>query len=170
MYQKILIVCVGNICRSPTGERLLQKKLPERQIASAGIRALTGNDADFQAIKTALRHGVVIAGHTARQLTVDMCRQADLILVMEPAHIEAVADILPAARSKTMLFGQWLHKKASSTLTAKAMKCLKPCLSSLKKPPHFGQKNFSTPQIAEPQETFPYVDKKCFPKSRRRPG
>jgi protein-tyrosine phosphatase len=28
MYQKILIVCVGNICRSPTGERLLQKKLP----------------------------------------------------------------------------------------------------------------------------------------------
>ena len=98
MYQKILIVCVGNICRSPTGERLLKKKLPERQIASAGIRALTGNDADFQAIKTALRHGVVIAGHTARQLTVGMCRQADLILVMEPAHIEAVADILPGAQ------------------------------------------------------------------------
>ena len=112
MYQKILIVCVGNICRSPTGERLLQKKLPGHQIASAGIRALTGNDADFQAIKTALRHGVVIAGHTARQLTVGMCRQADLILVMEPAHIEAVADILPAAHSKTMLFGQWLHKKS----------------------------------------------------------
>ncbi len=99
-----------------------------------------------------------------------MCRQADLILVMEPAHIEAVADILPAARSKTMLFGQWLHKKASPTLTAKTMKCLRPFLSNSKQPPHVGPKNFSKPPIAQPQETFPYVDKKCFPKSRLRPG
>ncbi|UOO82370.1 low molecular weight phosphotyrosine protein phosphatase [Uruburuella testudinis] len=112
MYQNILIVCVGNICRSPTGERLLQSKLPKLNVSSAGIRALAGRDADFQAIKTALNHGTIVAGHTARQLTAEMCRQADLILVMEPGHIDAVADILPAARSKTMLFGQWLPRKS----------------------------------------------------------
>ncbi|MDO5639126.1 MAG: hypothetical protein Q4G28_04590 [Neisseria sp.] len=111
MYQNILIVCVGNICRSPTGERLLQQKLPGLSISSAGIRALSGKDADFQAIKTALKHGTVVAGHTARQLTAEMCEQADLILVMEQNHIDQVADILPAARSKTMLFGQWLPQK-----------------------------------------------------------
>ncbi len=111
MYQNILIVCVGNICRSPTGERLLQKKLPGLKVSSAGLRALAGKDADFQAIKTALQHGTVVAGHTARQLTEQMCEKADLILVMEQNHIDQVADILPAARSKTMLFGQWLPQK-----------------------------------------------------------
>ncbi|WP_373746115.1 low molecular weight protein-tyrosine-phosphatase [Neisseria dentiae] len=112
MYQKILIVCIGNICRSPTAERLLQQKMPHLQVSSAGLRALSGKDADLQAIRTALRRGVVIAGHTARQLTAAMCEAADLILVMEPRHIDGVADILPAARSKTMLFGQWLPKKS----------------------------------------------------------
>ncbi len=84
MYQKILIVCIGNICRSPTAERLLQQKMPHLQVSSAGLRALAGKDADLQAIRTALRRGVVIAGHTARQLTAAMCEEADLILVMEP--------------------------------------------------------------------------------------
>ena len=111
MYHNILIVCLGNICRSPTAERIMQKNLPGHQISSAGIKALAGKDADFQAIKTALKHGVIVAGHTARQLTAPMCEQADLILVMEPSQIDMVADIHPPARSKTMLFAQWLPKK-----------------------------------------------------------
>ena len=89
----------------------MQKKLPGHQISSAGIKALAGKDADFQAIKTALKHGVIVAGHTARQLTAQMCEQADLILVMEPSQIDMVADIHSPARSKTMLFAQWLPKK-----------------------------------------------------------
>ena len=111
MFQNILVVCMGNICRSPTAERILQKKLPNHRISSAGINALAGKDADFQAIKTALKHGVIVAGHTARQLTPQMCDEADLILVMEPAHIDMVADIQPSARSKAFLLAQWLPKK-----------------------------------------------------------
>lgn len=111
MFNNILVVCHGNICRSPTAERILQKKLPKHRISSAGIKALEGTDADFQAIKTALKHGVVVAGHTARQLTADMCDDADLILVMESKQINQVADIQPSARSKTILFAQWLNKK-----------------------------------------------------------
>ena len=72
---------------------------------------MAGKDADFQAIKTALKHGVIVAGHTARQLTPQMCDEADLILVMEPAHIDMVADIQPSARSKAFLLAQWLPKK-----------------------------------------------------------
>ncbi len=111
MFQYILVVCMGNICRSPTAERILQKKLPNHRISSAGINALAGKDADFQAIKTALKHGVIVAGHTARQLTPKMCDEADLILVMELAHIDMVADIQPSARSKAFLLAQWLPKK-----------------------------------------------------------
>ena len=72
MFQNILVVCMGNICRSPIAERILQKKLPGLRVSSVGINALVGKDADFQAIKTALKHGVVVAGHTARQLTPEM--------------------------------------------------------------------------------------------------
>ncbi|WP_416191297.1 low molecular weight protein-tyrosine-phosphatase [Neisseria sp. CCUG12390] len=111
MFKNILVVCHANICRSPTAERILQKKLPDHRVSSAGIKALAGKSADLQAIKTALKHGIVVAGHTARQLTAEMCDEADLILVMEPEQIDRVADILPSARSKTILFGQWLPKK-----------------------------------------------------------
>ena len=75
------------------------------------VRPASTHWRDFQAIKTALKHGVVVAGHTARQLTPEMCNAADLILVMEPAHIDMVADILPSARGKTILLAQWLPKK-----------------------------------------------------------
>jgi len=40
MFDSILVVCVGNICRSPTGERLLKQHLPDKEIASAGIVCL----------------------------------------------------------------------------------------------------------------------------------
>ncbi|MCP3702667.1 MAG: low molecular weight phosphotyrosine protein phosphatase, partial [Alteromonas sp.] len=33
MFNKILVVCVGNICRSPIGERYLQKLLPNKEVA-----------------------------------------------------------------------------------------------------------------------------------------
>ncbi|MBJ6973770.1 low molecular weight phosphotyrosine protein phosphatase, partial [Vibrio cholerae] len=37
MFNNILVVCVGNICRSPIGERLLKQQLPHKNIASAGL-------------------------------------------------------------------------------------------------------------------------------------
>ena len=42
-FNRILVVCVGNICRSPTGERLLQGYLKQGQtVTSAGVAALVG--------------------------------------------------------------------------------------------------------------------------------
>ncbi len=42
MFNNILVVCVGNICRSPTAERLLQRYHPELKVESAGLGALVG--------------------------------------------------------------------------------------------------------------------------------
>lgn len=106
MFNKILVVCVGNICRSPTGEALLKKRLPKHSVASAGVGALVGRPADVQAAAAAT--GLDMSAHCARQLTADIAAEYDLILVMEQSHIDAVAAIAPAARGKTMLFGQWL--------------------------------------------------------------
>ncbi|ENM3904407.1 low molecular weight phosphotyrosine protein phosphatase [Vibrio cholerae] len=115
MFNKILVVCVGNICRSPTGERVLQKLLPHKTIASAGIAAeksrLVGKPADAMAIEVAAEHGVDVENHHSQQLTPQLCSQYDLILVMEKGHMEALTQIAPEARGKTMLFGQWIGQK-----------------------------------------------------------
>ncbi|CAD7545952.1 protein tyrosine phosphatase [Aeromonas hydrophila] len=107
MFGKILVVCVGNICRSPTGERLLRERLPGRQVSSAGVSALVDKPADKVASEVAQLHGLSLEGHSARQLTRVLCQDADLILVMEKGHISAVTAIDPGARGKTMLFGHW---------------------------------------------------------------
>jgi protein-tyrosine phosphatase len=82
--------------------------LPNKEIASAGIGALVGKPADKQATLVAQEHGLSLEGHLAQQLTAELCREFDLILVMEQGHIGAVTKIAPEARGKTMLFGHWL--------------------------------------------------------------
>ncbi|MEC5317859.1 protein tyrosine phosphatase [Brenneria populi subsp. brevivirga] len=111
MFDSILVVCVGNICRSPTGERLLKQALPAKRIASAGLGALVGKPADATAAEIASQHGLSLDGHSAQQLTSSLCRRYDLILVMEKGHIDAVGRIAPEVRGKTMLFGHWLNQQ-----------------------------------------------------------
>lgn len=110
-FERILTVCIGNICRSPTAERLLVKYAPEKTISSAGIYALVGKAADAQACLVAEQNGISLAGHVARQLSPELCAENDLILVMEKGHIEEVVRLCPSARSKIMLLTQWTDRK-----------------------------------------------------------
>ncbi|MDA7746712.1 protein tyrosine phosphatase [Psychromonas sp.] len=111
MFEKILVVCVGNICRSPSGEYLFKKMLPNKTIASAGVGALVGKPADKMASTVALEHDLSLEGHQAQQLTSALCREYDLVLVMEQGHVDAVTNIAPEARGKTMLLSHWTDKK-----------------------------------------------------------
>lgn len=109
MFHSILVVCTGNICRSPIGERLLRQQLPGRQVTSAGIFGLEGRPADASAQAVALRHGLSLEGHVARRVTYSLLQQSDLILVMEPEHLRFIATMAPENRGKSLLFGQWLE-------------------------------------------------------------
>ncbi|EIV3802294.1 protein tyrosine phosphatase [Klebsiella aerogenes] len=111
MFDSILVICTGNICRSPIGERLLRRALPEKRIDSAGVGALVNHEADASAIRVAEKHGVSLAGHKGTQFTSALGRQYDLLLVMEVSHLEQVSRIAPEVRGKTMLFGHWLNGK-----------------------------------------------------------
>lgn len=102
-FDRVLVVCVGNICRSPTAEFLLQQALPGKQIESAGLAAVTGADMEPLARQVAEAHGLPCPPHRARQLTRELCRQADIILVMEARHRDGVAQLCPEARGKTFL-------------------------------------------------------------------
>lgn len=111
MFKSVLVVCTGNICRSPTAERRLRQLLPHMKIDSAGVGALVGHEADQQASLIAEKHGLSLEGHKGQQFSAQLARQYDLILVMEQSHIEQVTRQAMEARGKTLLLGQWLDKK-----------------------------------------------------------
>ncbi|WP_281080997.1 protein tyrosine phosphatase [Klebsiella quasivariicola] len=111
MFNSILVVCTGNICRSPIGERILKQLLPTMQVDSAGTAALIDHNADNSAIKIAKKHGVSLEGHKGKQFTAKLARNYDLILAMEKSHINQIEKIAPEARGKTMLFGHWLENR-----------------------------------------------------------
>ncbi|QSI20405.1 protein tyrosine phosphatase [Proteus mirabilis] len=110
MFNNILVVCMGNICRSPTGERLLQAHFPNKKVHSAGIIAKDDRPAYDSAIRIAQQHDLCLDNHQSRRLTSELCKGADLILVMENDHIDRIHQQFPETRGKVMLFGQWINK------------------------------------------------------------
>ncbi|MEI6993286.1 protein tyrosine phosphatase, partial [Klebsiella pneumoniae] len=98
MFNSILVLCTGNICRSPIAERILRDFFPEKEIDSAGLGALVGKPADASAINVAEKNGISLQGHKGRQFTAEMGRRYQLILVMERMHLEQVSNIAPELR------------------------------------------------------------------------
>lgn len=115
MFNRILTVCTGNICRSPAAEFLLRQRIEKTgkrvDARSAGIGALVNHPAE-DATRAMLRaRGVDLSSHRARQLTRERLRWAELVLVMEKHHRDAVLAIDPTARGKTFLLGHWIRKE-----------------------------------------------------------
>ncbi len=109
MFNRILTVCVGNICRSPTAEVLLREKLhaPKFSISSAGISALVGEPIEPTALAILQARGHVTPEHQGRQLSREMLHAADVILAMERRHIEHILAMAPEVRGRTFLLGKW---------------------------------------------------------------
>lgn len=109
MFKKILIVCIGNICRSPTAENLLRDALVHSgaEISSAGLAALEGQTIESTARVVLEENGHTPRAHKARQLTHDTVIASDLILAMEKRHLEDILKIAPEARGKVFLLGKW---------------------------------------------------------------
>ena len=109
MFDKILVVCAGNICRSPIGEVMLAKGLPSKQVSSAGLVAKNGMAADPMSVELCSEANLELSGHRATKLTAEVCAANDLILVMEPQHVRDIASNFPQASGKTLLIGKWIQ-------------------------------------------------------------
>ena len=109
MIQRALIVCVGNICRSPMAEILMRRELAQAgvDVGSAGLAAMAGQGIDPRAEAVLQAHGLSGSAHTARQLTSQHVAEADLVLAMEKRHLAALHAIAPQARGKIFLLGRW---------------------------------------------------------------
>lgn len=113
MFDSVLVVCAGNICRSPTAEYVLKSKLAGKNVAvsSAGLTALEGKPADAQAQQIASAHNIDMSEHQGRQITSNLVANNSVILVMEQRHINDLCARYPQARGKTFLLGKWVGDK-----------------------------------------------------------
>ena len=107
MFNRILVVCTGNICRSPIVEGWLKTKLPGKIVESAGTGALVGEGADPDSVAVAADHGIDLTRHRARQLTGQLLREADLVLALDRTHADWINRQFPEMRGKVHLLGKW---------------------------------------------------------------
>lgn len=98
--RNVLVVCLGNICRSPMAEGLLASALPDVEVSSAGLSAMSGYAADPMACELMGARGLDIAQHRARQINLDMCQRAELVLVMDHDQRRLVEQRYPFAVGK----------------------------------------------------------------------
>ncbi|AQG99877.1 protein tyrosine phosphatase [Burkholderia sp. KK1] len=100
MIGSVLMVCEGNICRSPLAAAMLAREMPELEVTSAGTHALVGAPADPTIAEIARAHGLTLDAHRATQVDTPLAYAADLILTMTHSQREWVETAFPSTRGK----------------------------------------------------------------------
>lgn len=97
MTKSILCVCLGNICRSPTGEAALQAVLPKVRVDSAGTSDWHIGNPPYGPMQAAARvRGYDLSTQRARQVQTEDFRRFDLILAMDSSNLADLQAIRPA--------------------------------------------------------------------------
>lgn len=97
----ILLVCTGNLCRSPMAEGLLRQRLADEGLAdrhrvfSAGVWAVDGHPASENAVAVMAERGIDIGDHVAHTINAGDVAEADLILVMSRDHARMIHNTWP---------------------------------------------------------------------------
>jgi protein-tyrosine-phosphatase len=112
--KSILLVCTGNICRSPLAASLLERALGERaaegiRVSSAGTGAWDGAPVSEGAYLVGLERGLDLSGHRARLLTRELVEQADLILTMARHHRARVDEL--GGEGRVFVLGEYAGRE-----------------------------------------------------------
>ena len=109
---RILTVCVGNLCRSPLAERLLQQRLDDVRpgfavVTSAGTRAPEGRAMEETAAANLKRLGGTADGFVARRLTTEILSEVDLVLTATKDLRTEVLRLAPGGMRRTFTMGEF---------------------------------------------------------------
>lgn len=100
---KVLMVCLGNICRSPLAEGILQNKLPAEDfvVDSAGTGGWhAGESPDPRSIKTAKKYGIDISHQKARKFKKSDFEDFDFIFAMDHSNYRDILALAPNEKAK----------------------------------------------------------------------
>ncbi len=109
----ILLVCTGNMARSPLAEAMLKALMHVHgsagaaEVASAGTGTYSGIPATREAQSVAAEMGLDLSGHSSRPVDADMVSKNDLILAMEGFHRDFILRNFPAAAGKIFTLGEF---------------------------------------------------------------
>jgi protein-tyrosine phosphatase len=109
VFESVLIVCLGNVCRSPVAEFLFRDAFAGRgiRVGSAGLGALVGQPLAAEARAWLDGRGIDASTHRARQLDMAMLRDATLVLSVEASQLRALARCAPQYSGKCFLLSRW---------------------------------------------------------------
>jgi protein-tyrosine phosphatase len=109
--RSILVICKGNICRSPLAEAYLKALIEKYSlptiVQSAGLETSFGKPAHRFAQVVGAQGGLLLDHHTTQPLHRDQVERADIILVMEWQQRSRVLKLYPQARRKVFLLRQF---------------------------------------------------------------
>lgn len=100
----LLVVCAGNVCRSPYLEAVLRRELPHIRIASAGFVGFDRGVPEH-ALKAAARRGVDLSKFRSRVLELQRARTADLIVVMDQRQARYLNELAGIPRRRIIIAG-----------------------------------------------------------------
>jgi protein-tyrosine phosphatase len=105
---RILVICTGNVCRSPYLERRLRQLLAGHDVVveSAGTRALAGAPIEPGSSAALVALGGDPTGFVARQLAADLLDRADLVIAATQKHRADAVALHPRALRKTFTLGE----------------------------------------------------------------
>ena len=114
MIRRVLLVCTGNICRSPLAAVMLERALTQRNVRdvdvkSAGTGAWDGAPASEGAYLVALENGLDLSEHRAQLLTRDLVEGSDLILTMARHHRARVDEL--GGQGHVSVLGEYVGKQ-----------------------------------------------------------
>jgi len=102
--RRILVVCYGNICRSPYLQAVLQRSLPDVTVTSAGF---VGSDRPVPQFSVALsaERGLDLSRYRSRPITQTQVSDADLVIVMDSGQATQIARMFRVNRERIVIAG-----------------------------------------------------------------
>ncbi len=119
---RILVVCTGNVCRSPYIERRLAQLLGDTglEVSSAGTRAMVGAPIEPGSVELLERAGADAAGFASRQLTPAILAEADLVVAAAQRHRSDAVALNPRVLRRTFTLGELADLLADTDLSVAA--------------------------------------------------
>lgn len=119
----IVVVCTGNICRSPMGERLLAHALKKEagplknlKVISAGTHAASGQPASYHSVKALEKANIDLSDHKSQPVSEEMLKRSVAVFCMSQSHRDILSVLYPEYADRFHLYREFMERPERSDI------------------------------------------------------